>query len=447
MKFLVITLLVFLFGSSLAINEKSTQKRAEFIGTEGNDLLGGGSDNDYFDGLGGLDTIDGGSGDDHIEGGLGEDNLIGSAGNDLIRGGNDSDIIYGLSGDDEIYGDRGSDYIEGGSGDDYLDGGPDYDTIIGGDGNDTLVGGPAHDVLYGDSGDDYLDGGIDNDYLDGGDGKDSLFGGLDMDILIGGEEDDILNGEEGDDDLRGGRGKDYLIGGPGDDFLSGDEHPDTYEFSGFFGHDRVYIGSELDYPGVAIFAGSNPQHLLFRQDNGDLIVTRHYSKDEDFFPHYDSVRFLGWFAPQEFQREVHLFYTTLDSTWPNHYTTSDDAQRLTKDMSEAIVWKEDLSLEDIINFYSKSSVSSYWYCNNITECQTNNGIPLSAQMSVETAEEPTPHKVLETHNGKKMIRDVDENESEESVEESVEEESVEEKEVVFKTISIDADLPSEERLF
>lgn len=370
MKLIVLVVCLCLSISSLRSEDQVVSERGEYVGSEGDDILGGDSQNDYLQGVGGLDTVDGGSGDDKLDGGSGEDNLLGSSGNDYIFGGPDSDIIFGQSGDDEIYGEAGSDYIDGGSGDDYLDGGNDYDILVGGDGNDTLIGGLAHDLLYGNSGDDYLDGGIDNDYLEGGDGQDSLFGGLDSDTLIGGEENDILNGEEGDDDLRGGRGRDYLIGGPGDDFLSGDEHPDTYEFTGFFGHDRVYIGAELDDPGVAIFTGARPEFLFFRRDGDDLIVSRHYSMNEPFFPYYDSARFLGWFDPL-FLREVHLFYTTDDAVYVNQYTTSGDAARLANHMN-MIRWSEDLSLEDIAGFYAIHPVSTYWYCIDPSYCLDGN---------------------------------------------------------------------------
>lgn len=389
------------------LRSEELEERAYFPGTPSDDILGGGSENDLLEGGDGLDTIDGGSGDDKIDGGSGEDNLLGSSGNDYIIGGDDSDIIFGQSGDDEIYGGKGSDYIDGGSGDDYLNGENDYDILIGGDGNDTLIGGLAHDQLYGGSGDDYLDGGIDNDYLEGGDGQDSLFGGLDSDILIGGEENDILNGEDGDDDLRGGRGRDYLIGGPGDDFLSGDEHPDTYEFTGFFGHDRVYIGSELDDPGVAIFTASRPEYLFFRRDGSDLVVSRHYSMNENFFPHYDSARFLGWFSPQ-FLQEVHLFYTVGDDVYINQYTTAGDAKRLADHMN-SVRWSEDLSIEDIAAFYDQHPVNTYWYCIDPACNNSNRTIaaqPLPLNIESEHAEGQQQEQQHTSKVISKTLRDV-----------------------------------------
>jgi len=388
------------------------EERLDIFGTPASEVIGGTNDADQIWAYEGKDTVVGAAGDDYINGGLDEDNLLGDSGNDLIRGGNDSDIIFGGSGDDEIYGDRGSDYIDGGSGNDFIDGGPDYDTLVGGTGDDTLLGGPAHDVILGGDGNDFLDGGIDNDYLDGGTGIDSLFGGLDSDTLIGGDHHDILNGEDGDDDLRGGVGNDYLIGGPGDDFLSGEEDQDTYEFADFFGFDRVYIGKQNDYPGIAIFSGARPEVLLFRQNFSDLIISRHYSKNESFFPHYDQVTFLAWFIPDTYPRDVHLFYTTNDDTVVNQYTTERDVLRLVDDM-KSIVWHENMSAEEVFTFYDKNPVPKYWYCLDPNHCGNrqqrdllSEAVEVSEQSQMvqsEVLEVVTQENVDEASNSKELV--------------------------------------------
>jgi len=193
-----------------------------------------------------------------------------------------------------------------------------------------------------------------------------MFGGLDDDSLIGGDEDDILYGEEGNDDLRGGYGKDYLVGGPDDDFLSGDAYPDVYEFTGFFGHDRVYIGYEFDYPGVALFTGCNPKDLLFRTNQTHLVVSRHYSNLEDFFPHYDDVLFIAWFD-NTFLREVNLFYAVGDPVVEGMFLSETDVPRLVADMS-SIQWSENLSIEDLAVWWSTRSIYDYWICLNGNYC-------------------------------------------------------------------------------
>ncbi len=53
-------------------------------GTEGDDILVGGSDADTLVGLGGDDTLYGGDGDDLLMGGTGHNTLDGGAGNDTV---------------------------------------------------------------------------------------------------------------------------------------------------------------------------------------------------------------------------------------------------------------------------------------------------------------------------------------------------------------------------
>ncbi len=55
-----------------------------FTGTEGNDLILGGSGADTIDGLGGNDCILGGNGDDNITGNDGTDVCLGNAGTDTF---------------------------------------------------------------------------------------------------------------------------------------------------------------------------------------------------------------------------------------------------------------------------------------------------------------------------------------------------------------------------
>lgn len=62
-------------------------------------------------------------------------------------------------GDDILNGTNGDDTLNGGNGDDALHGGAGSDTLLGGEGNDQLDAGSGNDTLCGGSGDDFLNGG------------------------------------------------------------------------------------------------------------------------------------------------------------------------------------------------------------------------------------------------------------------------------------------------
>jgi Ca2+-binding RTX toxin-like protein len=205
-------------------------RRAEIVGTEGNDVLRG---------TPGRDVIWGGGGDDEILGSLGNDLLCGGLGDDLIHGGRGNDTADGGAGTDRVIGDLGDDKVMGGSGDD--------DEVAGSLGIDILNGGSGDfDLVHGDYGYDRMDGGPGNDDIasfatkiaggkgDGvwaslaahrarGDGHDRLFrledieGSAFRDMLIGSAADNRINGGPGDDTLRGGGGSDELVGGQGSD--------------------------------------------------------------------------------------------------------------------------------------------------------------------------------------------------------------------------------------
>ena len=123
-------------------------------------------------------------------------------GDDSLTGGSDSDTITGKAGNDTISGLGSSDWLHGNQGNDSLDGGSENDTLYGGKGNDTLLGMNGEDILFGNN---------DADSLDGGEGNDSLYGGKGNDTLIGGLQDDFLSGDIGDDFLIGGEGSDRFL--------------------------------------------------------------------------------------------------------------------------------------------------------------------------------------------------------------------------------------------
>lgn len=142
----------------------------------------------------------------------GDDTILGSQGADVIDGGTGNDTIFGLDGDDVIC---------GGMGNDTLHGGPGNDRLFGQNGNDRLFGGDGADRLAGHGGDDELFGGDDNDVVAGGPGNDRLFGSNGNDLLGGNEGNDQLFGNAGDDRLFGQVGDDRLFGGDGNDALHG----------------------------------------------------------------------------------------------------------------------------------------------------------------------------------------------------------------------------------
>jgi hypothetical protein len=83
--------------------------------------------------------------------------ITGTEGTDILSGGTDSDTIFGLSGNDQLTGNGGDDLIDGGAGNDILSGSSGIDTLTGGTGSDVfrdtaagLNGDRITDLLPGD---------------------------------------------------------------------------------------------------------------------------------------------------------------------------------------------------------------------------------------------------------------------------------------------------------
>ena len=102
------------------------------------------------EGTDGYDLLVGGSGMDRMYGGGTGDILDAGAGNDELHGGEGQDLLLGGAGDDKLFGDEGNDTLDGGTGRDELHGGAGNDTLDGAAGVDTLVGGLGDDTLWGD---------------------------------------------------------------------------------------------------------------------------------------------------------------------------------------------------------------------------------------------------------------------------------------------------------
>ena len=104
----------------------------------GDDTLYGSDGRDVLDGGSGDDTLYGGAGDDWVFGRDGDDMLYGGDGDDIIEGFDGDDTLYGGDGDDKLYGNEGDDTLDSGSGDDYLWGGEYADIFVLGSGSDTV---------------------------------------------------------------------------------------------------------------------------------------------------------------------------------------------------------------------------------------------------------------------------------------------------------------------
>lgn len=88
-----------------------------YVGTNGDDTIGGTGLRDWIDGAWGDDTIAGRDGNDDLYGGEGNDRLLGEGGSDYLWGESGSDQLFGGAGDDKIQSHDGPrDYINCGTG-------------------------------------------------------------------------------------------------------------------------------------------------------------------------------------------------------------------------------------------------------------------------------------------------------------------------------------------
>lgn len=152
-------------------------------GSNGNDVLIGGSARDRLDGGRGHDRLTGGAQNDRLIGGAGRDVLSGGSGNDKLIGGTHNDRLGGGTGRDALDGGRGDDRLSGGLGRDVLDGGPGSDRLIGGGGADRMIGGAGHDTFVFSSPAQMSAGGARDTITDFVPGRDKIdFTALDADL-------------------------------------------------------------------------------------------------------------------------------------------------------------------------------------------------------------------------------------------------------------------------
>ncbi|WP_407493414.1 hypothetical protein [Pseudooceanicola sp. MF1-13] len=197
------------------------------VGTDGNDVIGGGADNDWISGDGGNDFV---WGDSDIREGANRSVVTAGASNTYVdletgqtvvdldagdgltqksivapgRGG--ADVISGGAGDDTLLGEDGNDVLRGDQFDDLnvmtdrFVAGQTTDRAgraLSGSGNDVMIGEKGADVIFGNGGDDWGFGGSGTDFLLGNDGHDSLRGSAGRDVLFG-DNGEIIVFENGD---------------------------------------------------------------------------------------------------------------------------------------------------------------------------------------------------------------------------------------------------------
>ncbi len=141
--------------------------------------------------------------------------IVGTDGDDVIYGGSGDDVIDSGHGDDTVRGQPGENELMGGHGDDWPVGGDDRNRLFGGSGSDHSFGHGGKDGLLGD---------VDNadPIVSSKDpGQDVLFGGDGHDPLAGGDSADRLYGEDGNDNRTGDSGNDHVFGMDGDKHLRG----------------------------------------------------------------------------------------------------------------------------------------------------------------------------------------------------------------------------------
>ncbi len=170
-------------------NDPNVTVLDDFIGADGANFSGTGSDDTILGGVG-FDTIDARNGTDVVDGGKGDDFIRGGGGTDLILGGEGSDRLQADNGADAVFGELGGDRVIGQAGDDILFGGDGDDVVGGFDGSDYISAGAGDDRI-----ENFRDGA---DVALGGSGEDSFV----WSEVFDGAERDFLDGESGEDELR-----------------------------------------------------------------------------------------------------------------------------------------------------------------------------------------------------------------------------------------------------
>jgi len=130
-------------------NEPVFSNQRSFAGTNGDDILRGGSANQRIEGRNGNDRISAGGGNDRVLGGNGNDRIAGQSGRDTLLGGRGNDNLNGGLGDDRLLGSSGRDVLIGVNASSGAGRG-ERDVLIGGSQADTFVLGNRQSVFYDD---------------------------------------------------------------------------------------------------------------------------------------------------------------------------------------------------------------------------------------------------------------------------------------------------------
>lgn len=225
-----------------------------FIGTEGNDIIFGGTPtDDYYDLLGGNDIV-------QLET-SGNDTYIGGAGNDfIVDSAGDDHYIFNLGdGNDHIYDITGNDVLEFGEGIN------DTDLILAKDDQGLLIG------LRGTTDSIKIHGWADNDYkiesIRFADGSSLTSSDLDLlydgTLLLGTNSNDTINGNDLGNIIRAKAGDDVIDGGLGADTMIGGLGNETYYVDNTGDATVEEIGEGIDsvYSSVSFNLGANVENL------------------------------------------------------------------------------------------------------------------------------------------------------------------------------------------
>jgi hypothetical protein len=135
---------------------------AEFVGTDGDDVIIARGGNNVILGNGGGDRLNGNQGNDSIEGGDGDDVINGGKDDDTIDGGAGSNFLVGDLGNDSLIGNDAQDILTGASVTAGSFGAGELDTLAGGGAADIFVLGDNGRAYYTTSNDDIIDPGLDD---------------------------------------------------------------------------------------------------------------------------------------------------------------------------------------------------------------------------------------------------------------------------------------------
>lgn len=272
----------------------------QYVPSNDNDQLSGGSGNDKLVSYTGNDLLDGGAGNDELSGGTGDTSFVFGAGyghDTILRDSGDRQAQYASNGDAllvkadinplAIQIVRHGTTLQVSGGQDTSDTIDIIDFFT--DATNWTSGNSIERLLFADGsywdapaliaraqGNNRANATKDTDILSGGSGNDVLDGLGGNDILRGDAGSDLLQGNTGDDLLFGGDGADSLVGGTGNDVLIGGVGADSYRFERGFGSDVLEeagatSSSEMD--SIEFGSGILPSDVMVVRGQNDFQQT------------------------------------------------------------------------------------------------------------------------------------------------------------------------------